>query len=116
MFTDKSAIEGIKAEVASLHQLRGTALGKIFLNDNGTVKKDAAARIAMLNHGSTILKAYADRTAELAASKATEKVVLKGVDTPGQGAGHNDNAGQINIEEQVKKKVGTFIKQKKSVY
>lgn len=114
-FTDKSAIEGIRAKVSQLHTLRGTPLAKEFLNDNGTVRVDAAARLALMENGKQIFAAYADRMSQLAASKATEKVVAKGADAPSQDGGHNVNTGNQE-QNKVVEKVQKLVNPRKSVY
>lgn len=114
-FTDQSAIESLKGDLANLYVLRGTALAKEFLKDDGTLRDDAASRLALAKHGKQLLDIYAGKVAELAASKATEKVVSKGADTPSQTGGHNVNSGNQTIEQKKAEKINTF-KTKKSVY
>lgn len=114
--TDQSAIESLKGDLAHLHVLRGTAMAKEFLKEDGTLRSDAASRWALAKHGKQLLDIYAGKVAELAASKATEKVVSKGADTPSQNGGHNVNAGSQTIEQKKVEKINTTFKPKKSVY
>lgn len=102
-FTDKSSIASLRASMESLHQLKGTELGKEFLSADGALLPDAAAKLAMLKHGMSISAQLISRASALAASKATEEVVSRGTDTPGQASGHTGNHGN-----QVSKEVETF--------
>lgn len=113
-YTDKAAIPAIKADTAQLHTLRGTVLEKYFLNADGTVLPGAAARMAMLRDGQSIISAIVDRENQKAASKATEQIVSRGADTPSSSAGHNVNNGN-KLPEEVQR-VLNMLPKKKSVY
>jgi len=113
-YTDKAPIPVIQSEMSKLYQLRGTVLEPYFLDADGKALPGAAARLAMLKDGQSIIKAIVGRESSKAASKALEEVVTRGADAPSQTAGHNVNNGnQVN---PIVKKIQEMTVKRKSVY
>lgn len=100
-FTDESKKAQLSAALEGLmplsNALRGTDLGNLLFNEDGTVHPDAAAKLAFAQHGATMMQVMAERMKELGASQAREEIVDRGQRHPSQTSGHtgtNGNNGQ----------------------
>jgi len=80
-------------------------LQKLFLNNDGTLKKEAAKFIMLAKHGEEEMKKLATISAHKAESKANEDILTRGTDKPTpkkNGAGQGEGA---KVSKEVQKQV-----------
>lgn len=92
-------------------------LQKLFLNNDGTLKKEAAKFIMLAKHGEEEMKKLATISAHRAETKANEDIVTRGSDkvTPKKNGGNGGDAQKISkeVEKQISD-FGTGYGQKKT--
>jgi hypothetical protein len=80
-------------------------LQKLFLNNDGTLKKEAAKYIMLAKHGEEEMKKLATISAHRAETKANEDILTRGADKPNPKKGGNGNDGAPKISKEVEKQI-----------
>lgn len=80
-------------------------LQKLFLNNDGTLKKEAAKFIMLAKHGEEEMKKLATISAHKAESKANEDILTRGTDKPTPKKSGNGQDGAPKVSKEVQKQV-----------
>lgn len=115
-FTDKTKLIEIEGQLKNLQSLAKTPIASTFFNGDGTLLPDAASRLALAQHGQTIIDALVRKVSQQAESKTTEAFVQRGNPNPTQASGHNGSGQQVSKEVEFQLNLLKNITGNKSVY
>jgi hypothetical protein len=115
-FTDKTKLFEIETQLKDLQPLARTPIASTFFNSDGTLLPDAASRLALAQHGQTIIDALVNRVSQQAESRTTEAFVQRGNANPSQAPGHNGSGQKVSPEAEFQLNLLKNITGNKSVY
>ena len=115
-FTDKTKLIEIETQLKNLQPLARTPIASTFFNSDGTLLPDAASRLALAQHGQTIIDVLVKRVSQQAESKTTEAFVQRGNPNPAQAPGHNGSGQKVSPEAEFQLNILKNITGNKSVY